>query len=99
MYVVKMIFLLNTKVPIFINVHCCHIFANLEKTGNLLSANANPPFPNMFAQVMTGSNKIYKAVIREDISAVKPNWLSKIGSITIIPPPGIAATENFAMTK
>ena len=33
------------------------------------------------------------------ISGVKPNWLCKIGKITIIPPPGTAVAENFAMQK
>ena len=42
---------------------------------------------------------MYKAVINEDISLEKPRCSWRIGIITIIPPPGTPATENFAQTK
>ena len=60
---------------------------------------ANAQFPSTLALVINGSNKIYKAVIKESISVLNPRYLSNIGSITIIPPPGIAATENLANRK
>ena len=56
-------------------------------------------FPNTFITVTMGSNKIHNVVIRADISPEKPRWVSRIGSITRIVPPGTPAAENFASTK
>ena len=60
---------------------------------------AKKPLPNTLADVAMGSNKIYKARMRDSISPVNPRYLSKIGKITMIPPPGTAATEKRARTK
>jgi hypothetical protein len=57
------------------------------------------PLPRILAAVITGSNNMYKADIKESISGENPSCDSRMGSITMIPPPGIAATENFAITK
>ena len=72
----------------------------LENQNHNLSINlANAPLPRIFMQVITGSNNIYRAVISDIISALKPRCASNTGSITIIPPPGTAATENLANIK
>ncbi len=60
---------------------------------------ANEPLPSTLQVVIIGSNNIYNAVTIPNISGDICKYSCIIGNITNTPPPGTAATENFASTN